>query len=99
MIHDLGHLVRDMESTVAGFDAHLHVGVIPFISGRLLSAAIRRAMPEDSKGLTVTIHEGTSDQLLPQLQDHTLDIVIGRASSTVDLVGWNSACCTDSSHG
>jgi hypothetical protein len=45
-----GPLVRDMESTVAGFDAHLHVGVIPFISGRLLSAAIRRAMPEDSKG-------------------------------------------------
>ncbi|WP_199103136.1 LysR substrate-binding domain-containing protein [Aquitalea sp. ASV11] len=87
MIHDLGHLVRDMESAVAGFDAHLHVGVIPFISGRLLSAAIRRAMPEDSKGLTVTIHEGTSDQLLPQLQDHTLDIVIGRASSTVDLAG------------
>lgn len=87
MLHDLDHLVRDMASAAAGFDAHLHVGVIPFISGRLLSAAIRCAMPADSKGLTVTIHEGTSDQLLPQLQDHTLDIVIGRASSTVDLRG------------
>jgi DNA-binding transcriptional LysR family regulator len=85
MVQDLSHLVRDMESVAAGHAAHLHVGVIPFISGQMLSAAIRRTLPESERRLTVTIHEGTSDQLLPQLRDHTLDIVIGRASSAVDL--------------
>ncbi|MBV8679334.1 MAG: LysR family transcriptional regulator [Aquitalea sp.] len=85
MLHDLDHLVRDMATVAAGYSAHLHVGVIPFIPGRLLSAAIGRTLPEQAGGLTVTIHEGTSDQLLPLLQDHSLDIVIGRASSAVDL--------------
>jgi len=85
MIHDLGNLVRDMETAASGYSAHLHIGVIPFIPGRLLSAAIRRTLPEQDKGLTVTIHEGTSDQLLPQLRDHSLDMVIGRASSAVGL--------------
>lgn len=85
MLHDLDHLVRDMATAAAGYSAHLHVGVIPFIPGRLLSAAIARTLPEGQGGMTVTLHEGTSDQLLPRLQDHSLDIVIGRASSAVDL--------------
>lgn len=85
MIHDLGHLVQDMETAAAGHVAHLHIGVIPFVPGRLLSAAIQHTLPQDGGRLTVTIHEGTSDQLLPQLRDHTLDLVIGRASSAVDV--------------
>jgi DNA-binding transcriptional LysR family regulator len=85
MIHDLGHLVRDMETLASGHAAHLHIGVTPFISGQMLSAAVQRTLPEGDRRLTVTIHEGTSDQLLPRLRDHTLDIVVGRASSAVDL--------------
>ncbi|WP_158903286.1 LysR substrate-binding domain-containing protein [Burkholderia sp. L27(2015)] len=85
MIHDLGHLVRDMETVASGHAAHLHIGVTPFISGQILSAAVQRTLPEADRRVTVTIHEGTSDQLLSQLRDHTLDMVVGRASSSVDL--------------
>lgn len=87
MVHDLGHLVRDMETVQSGHAAHLHIGVIPFISGRMLSAAIQRTFPEGDRRLTVTIHEGTSDQLLLQLRDHAVDIVVARASSAVAVDG------------
>ncbi|MGU7784454.1 LysR substrate-binding domain-containing protein [Burkholderia sp. PU8-34] len=85
MIKDLDHLAREMEAVAAGHAAHLHIGVIPFISGQMLSAALKRLQSRMERRLTVTIHEGTSDQLLLQLKDHTVDIVIGRASSAVDL--------------
>ena len=73
-----------MEAVAAGHAAHLHIGVIPFISGQMLSAALKRLQARERR-LTVTIHEGTSDQLLLQLRDHGVDIVIGRASSAIDL--------------
>jgi len=85
MIHDLDHLARDMQAVASGHAAHLHIGVIPFISGQILSAALRRLQSSMERRLTVTIHEGTSDQLQQQLRNHTVDIVIGRASSAVDL--------------
>jgi DNA-binding transcriptional LysR family regulator len=85
MINDLDHLAREMEAVALGHAAHLHIGVIPFISGQMLSAALKRLQSRTERRLTVTIHEGTSDQLLLQLQDHTVDIVIGRASSVTDL--------------
>ncbi|OZI31191.1 LysR family transcriptional regulator [Bordetella genomosp. 10] len=87
MIHDLEHLVRDMETVVAGHAAHLHIGVIPFISGRILSAAIQRTLPDGARRLTVTVHEAASVQLLARLREHDVDIVIGRASATLDLEG------------
>lgn len=85
MVHDLDHLARDMAAVASGHAAHLHIGVIPFISGQILSAALRRLQSSMARRLTVTVHEGTSDQLLLQLQDHTVDIVLGRASSAIDL--------------
>jgi DNA-binding transcriptional LysR family regulator len=85
MIKDLDHLAREMEAVAAGHAAHLHIGVIPFISGQMLSAALKRLQARMERRLTVTIHEGTSDQLLLQLKDHSVDIVIGRASSAIDL--------------
>ena len=42
MIKDLDHLAREMEAVAAGHAAHLHIGVIPFISGQMLSAALKR---------------------------------------------------------
>ncbi len=88
VLNDLGHMVRDMEAVSAGHAAHLHIGVIPFISGQMLSAAIQRTLPEGSR-LTVTILEGTGDQLLRQLRDHTLDVVVGWASGAVDMTNLN----------
>nr|WP_322102700.1 LysR substrate-binding domain-containing protein [Paraburkholderia sp. J41] len=85
MLHDLDHLARDIEAVVAGHATRVHVGVIPFISGRTLASAIRLTQSRLPQRITMTIHEGTSDALLPQLRDHTLDIVIGRPSSAVDV--------------
>ncbi|WP_233871527.1 LysR family transcriptional regulator [Paraburkholderia adhaesiva] len=85
MLHDLDHLARDIEAVVAGHATRLHIGVIPFISGRTLASAIQLTQARLPHRLTMTIHEGTSDMLMPLLRDHTLDIVIGRASATVDL--------------
>lgn len=86
MLHDLDQLTLDMCAAASGRAAHLHIGAIPFIPGRLLSAAIQHTLP-DKQRLTVTIHDGTSNQLLPLLRDHALDFVIGRASSALDMSG------------
>src|SRR3546814_20372038 len=51
----------------------------------MLSSAIQHTLPEGGGQLTLTLHEGTSDQLMQQLQDHTLDIAIARPSTTVDI--------------
>jgi DNA-binding transcriptional LysR family regulator len=85
MLHDLDHLARDMEAVATGHAAHMHIGVVPFISGQMLSATLKRVQANMARRLTVTIHEGTSDQLLAQLNDHTVDLVIGRASAAIDL--------------
>lgn len=85
MVNDLGHLVQDMEAVASGHGAHVHVGVTPFVSGHILAAAMQRAPGEGEARVSVSIHEGNSDQLLAQLRDHTVDIVIGRASSATDV--------------
>ncbi|HEY0296702.1 MAG TPA: LysR substrate-binding domain-containing protein [Bordetella sp.] len=86
MIQDLDHLVRDMDAVAGGHTAHLHVGVTPFVPGRVLPAALQQAA-RDGRHLTVTVHEGPGELLLPQLQDHTLDIVVGQASPALNLEG------------
>ena len=57
MLHDLDHLARDMQAVASGHSAHLHIGVIPFISGQMLSAALKRLKSSMERRLTVTIHE------------------------------------------
>src|SRR5690606_33390510 len=87
MLHDIDHLARDMEAAVAGPVAHLHAGIIPFMSGKMLSNAILRAASSDTQRLMMTLHEGDSHQLLAGLRDHTLDLVIGRATAATDIDG------------
>ena len=86
LVHDLGHMVQEMEALATGHAAHLNIGAIPFVSGQMLSAAIGRTLPQ-GRGITATIHEGQGPALLRQLRDHTLDIVVGWATPSVDLSG------------
>ncbi|MGF6441305.1 DNA-binding transcriptional LysR family regulator [Paraburkholderia youngii] len=85
MLHDLDHLASDVGALISGHATRFHIGVISFISGKTLASAIRHTQSQISQRLTFSIHEGTSEGLMSQLRDHTLDIVIGRASSSVDL--------------
>lgn len=84
MLNDLNHLVSDIDAVAAGHAAHLHIGVLPFIAGKMLSAAVEQ-MFSDGFRLTVSIKEGTSGELLPELRNHALDIVIGRVSASLDI--------------
>ena len=79
-------MVQEMEALATGHAAHLNIGAIPFVSGQMLSAAIGRTLPQ-GRGITATIHEGQGPALLRQLRDHTLDIVVGWATPSVDLSG------------
>jgi DNA-binding transcriptional LysR family regulator len=86
MLADLGHWAQDIEAAGHGRAAHLHVGAIPFLPGRLLARAIARTRPAGQR-ITVTLHEDTSDRLLARLRAHELDCVIGRASAILDMAG------------
>ena len=86
MLQDLDHLVRDMEASSAGLVARLHVGVTPFVSGRLIADAVG-AVQTGPQRLAVRIHDGTSEHLLHGLRDRELDVVVARASPTLDLQG------------
>lgn len=84
MLQDLGQLVRDLEASNAGMAARLHVGVTPYVSGRLIAQAVR-AVQTGPQRLAVRIRDGTSKHLLRALREHELDVVIARASPTLDL--------------
>lgn len=86
MLADLQHWARDIEAAGQGRAAHLHVGVIPFLPGRLLAQAIGRTRHAD-RPVTVTLIESTSDHLLERLRRHELDCVVGRASAVLDMTG------------
>ncbi|WP_225984778.1 LysR substrate-binding domain-containing protein [Noviherbaspirillum aerium] len=89
MLLDLDHWAREMTASSSGFASHLQVGLIPFVSGKLVCDAIRMTMKEMGK-ISITIHEATSDQLIQALQAHELDCVIGRASARMGQPGITS---------
>ncbi|MBK6614153.1 MAG: LysR family transcriptional regulator [Ottowia sp.] len=86
MLADLDHWALDIEAVKQARAAHLHVGVIPFLPGRMLAQAIGRTRPRGRR-ITVTLHEDTSDHLLARLRAHELDCVIGRTSAILDMAG------------
>lgn len=86
MLADLEHWALDIEAVGCDRSAHLHVGVIPFLPGRMLAQAIGRTRPRGRR-ISVTLHEDTSDHLLARLRVHELDCVIGRTSAILDMDG------------
>lgn len=86
MLSDLDHWAGDIEAVGHERAAHLRVGVIPFLPGRMLAQAIGRTRPRGRR-VSVTLHEDTSDHLLAGLRAHELDCVIGRASAVLDMTG------------
>jgi DNA-binding transcriptional LysR family regulator len=83
MQSDLDLWAREVEALHAGRSAHLNVGVVPYVSSALLTAAISRL--HQGHGVTLTLHRATTDHLVPMLRRHELDCIISRATSTVAL--------------
>lgn len=81
MLSDLDLWEREVEALHAGRSAHLHVGVVPYVSSALLTAAISRL--HQRHGVTLSLHRATTDHLVPMLRQHELDCIISRATSTV----------------
>lgn len=86
LLADLDHWALDLAAVAQQRAAHLQVGVIPFLPGRMLAQAIDRTRLQGRR-ITVTLHESTSDQLLQRLRAHELDCVIGRTSAILDMQG------------
>ncbi|WP_454675097.1 LysR family transcriptional regulator [Achromobacter pestifer] len=83
MQSDLDLWAREVEALHAGHSAHLNVGVVPYVSSALLTAAISRL--HQRHGVTLTLHRATTDHLVPMLRRHELDCIISRATSIVAL--------------
>ncbi|OXC92175.1 LysR family transcriptional regulator [Achromobacter sp. KAs 3-5] len=81
MLSDLDLWEREVEALQAGRSAHLHVGVVPYVSSALLTAAISQL--HQRHGVTLSLHRATTDHLVPMLRQHELDCIISRATSTV----------------
>lgn len=79
MLNDLELLQYDMHALKQGRQAHLHVGIIPYISGKLVAAATKNVFAQH-RPLTLSLHEGLSKDLIEMLREHALDCVIARAS-------------------
>lgn len=86
LLNDLELLSHDMHAQSLGRQAHLHVGIIPFLSGQLIAQATQQARPEN-QALTISLKEGTSEELLEQLRDHSLDCVVARALPKMNAQG------------
>lgn len=86
ILNDLDRMTLDMDAISQGRVAHLHIGVIPLISGIKVAAAIQRTTARDD-GLSITVQTGSTHDLLKRLRDHSLDLVLARVSDTLDMDG------------
>lgn len=86
MLQDLELLSLDLQAHAAGRQAHLRLGVIPLVSGKLISSAIYDTRPQ-GQTVSVSISEGLTEDLLEQLQDHALDCVVARTSPGLNMKG------------
>jgi DNA-binding transcriptional LysR family regulator len=82
MMLDLEHWGEEMEVVRSGHAAQLRIGVIPFISQRIITPAVERLCEE---GINVVIHRATTDQLLQELREHEIDCVMGRAAAAIGM--------------
>ncbi len=78
MLQDMENWGRETEAILTGHTAHLNVGAIPTVSGRLLSRATQQIYT--LHGVTISLHRATSDQLVRLMRRHELDCMIGRAT-------------------
>ncbi len=79
ILHDLDSMALDIGALVAGAATQLRIGVIPFVSGQLLTQAIRGLLSGTERRVTVTLDEGNSDELIARLRDRSLDLIVARA--------------------
>jgi DNA-binding transcriptional LysR family regulator len=86
LVQDMELLSLDLQAHSRGRQAHLRLGVIPLVSGKLVSTALRATRPQ-GQVVSVSITEGLTETLLEQLRDHALDAVVARSSPDLNMKG------------
>lgn len=69
---------------------HLRVGALPSVASRLMPEAIRR-LKAGSRGIRITIADGSHEHLVAMLQANDLDLVIGRLGAPETMRGLSFA--------
>lgn len=87
MLGDVARTREEMASVQAGAVGRVRLGMVPVAAPLLVPRSIVR-LQQALPGLTVTLSEGTLDQLLPRLQRHEIDIVVGRLEEREQYTGF-----------
>ena len=80
LLADLRSMTMELDAYRAGTGGHVRLGIIPFVPGPLIENLISELIGE-RHGMSVSLTEGPTTQLLEDLRMQKLDAVIGRCST------------------
>jgi DNA-binding transcriptional LysR family regulator len=78
VVADVASLATEIDAHRSGRGGNIHLGVIPYVSSRLLGELLSTLLSEFQ--MTVTVVESATEPLLEALRMERLDAVIGRCS-------------------
>jgi len=82
LLADADALQSELQSFEKGRGAHLRLGTIPYVATNLLEGALA-VLTQEPWQMSVSVTEGTTDQLIAMLRRQELDVVVGRLSADV----------------
>lgn len=82
LLADADALQSELHSFENGRGAHLRLGTIPYVTTNLLEGVLA-TLTQEPWQMSVSVTEGTTDQLIALLRRQALDVVIGRLSADV----------------
>ena len=77
LLADAAALQREVQVFREGGGGHLRLGIIPYIPSGLTLAIVRR-LTDQAGRMSVSMHEGSTDELVEALTQQRLDAVLGR---------------------
>lgn len=77
MLREIDNWASEMQAVRQGHSGRLNIGVVPYVSGALLTDAVTQL--HDNHNAIVSIRHATSDVLIEALENRELDCVLGRA--------------------
>lgn len=84
LLADAVALQREVQIFREGSGGHLRLGIIPYIPSGLTLSIVRR-LTNSEHGMTVSMREGSTDELVSALRHQHLDAVLGRITVGPDV--------------
>ncbi|MGY8524448.1 LysR family transcriptional regulator [Paracidovorax citrulli] len=79
VLAEVAVMSSEVDAFAAGVGGHLRLGVIPFVSGALVSALLVE-LTGPTASLSVSMSDGSTDHLLDELRSRKLDAIVARVS-------------------